>query len=878
MDITSDTNILESLILDSYQNLYSITESIMEIKSCENAYKLDMKSIMESNNTSLQDGRTERYNNDKVSLIEKAKNKISEFLKYIRDKVVEFYNTFINFLKKSINSDKKLIKKYKDSKTITSVEGYKYTIDVVLNNINTACLNFNNSCKDNKATLIDDTIISSFRKTILATDNVISKEEFESNIFKVLRSDKANTETISGTVGDFCTALEYEKDIKSLYKLISLSKKYFDPKYLNDILDYDITDENMTKSLEVLNELKNTLLFTLNACKNAINERNTMIRQAIIDGVKNEKENVSESCIIESVLEEYDIDEVLESDLGLEYFTVESYIGNNELVTEGAFSNLKDKAIKIIEKVIRFIKSVKDKVVKLVKQKLKKDIKNSDTDIISNSTEDYSKEKFISSNLDEMNARAYIVEVTNVISRVDRLLVDIMQMSARQRFSDLEDLKKFNSESHDLDVSGILTKLDNLTSTKKSLTVNEIEIVKDYLNDIKKIIVDKFDSIDGSMNKMIKYNQDMIKNLKTTHMDPEIVRQITILTNTQQIVTNDYLILLNSIIERVSKIETDINHNLTMESFVSVLDSDEVLEENFYLHQEVPTVDKVKTEKVIQRISKLSDNKLVNSYNELKEIKSEFTTCVTKAKAGKKPSVGSDLATKITTKILNMGKSSEDLAKEYSNALDVVKLQLSLTKKEIDKRGLKVNNESFILEEGIKDIFKKFIKKPENVSITDYDIKVSEKELKDEFSLAEQQLDKALKKYINVEKNTDDQITNMIKCKKNSIYQGMVIFGYIAEECDGAPGVSKKELSEFKKYLHELTKTLQYHKFDFVHESSNVGDYCMIRLLIKENKTILVIDENKMEESFTSVLDEEEFVYESVLDMEDDTFVSVLDM
>lgn len=598
MDSTLNTTILESLILDSYQDLFSITESIMEIKRCENAYKLDMKSIVENSNTDLADGRTERYNSDKATLIEKAKKKITDFLHYIRDKVIEFYNLFINFLKKTINSDKMLIKKYKNCETVISVEGYKYTIVEVLHCVNNACINFKNYCVNNKTVLTDDKIVTTFRKTIVASDIDINKEDFESIVYRALRSNKSNTETISGTVGDFCVSLDYEKDIKVLYKMISNSKKYFDPKYLKELLDYEITDDNMIKSLEVLNELKNSLLFTLNACKNAINERNTMIRQAINDAVKNEKQSLNESYnasinnktdvkesfisddvdTYESVLDKYDIDEVLESDLGLDYFVVESYIGNNEIVTEGVFDDLKDKAIKIIEKVIRFIKTIKEKIVNLVKQKLKKDIKNNSNKKVQNSDNSISdditenKEKFITFQLDKVNAQAYMTEVTNIIDMVDRLLLRILQMSSKHRFSDLDELKKFNSESHDIDINGIMNKLDSITATKKSITVNEAEMVQDYINDIKKTLVDKFQSIDETMNKMIKYNQNMIKNLKSSYIDPEIVRNITMITNTQQTVSTDYLTLLNAIVDRVNKIENEINQNISMESFISVLD------------------------------------------------------------------------------------------------------------------------------------------------------------------------------------------------------------------------------------------------------------------------------------------------------------------
>lgn len=291
MDSTLNTTILESLILDSYQDLFSIIESIMEIKRCENAYKLDMKSIVENSNTDLADGRTERYNSDKATLIEKAKQKISEFLKYIRDKVVEFFNLFINFLKKSINSDKKLISKYKDCKSITSVKGFKYTITEVLQSTSEAISQFEDTHINTNGTLLCDDDVFKFRNKIV--QEATNKDEFETGVYKALRSNKTTTEDITGTVGDFCKALDYEVDIKTIYNLVSASKSIFEPKNAKFLL-YEMTDERLTKSLEVINEIRNSLIFTLNACKNAINERNTMIRQAIIDGVR-DKENLNES-------------------------------------------------------------------------------------------------------------------------------------------------------------------------------------------------------------------------------------------------------------------------------------------------------------------------------------------------------------------------------------------------------------------------------------------------------------------------------------------------------------------------------------------------------------------------------------------------------
>lgn len=965
MDNALNTNILESLILDSYQDLFSITESIMDVKRCENAYKLDMKSIMESNKSDLVDGRTERYNNDKASLIEKAKKKISEFLKYIRDKVIVFFNAIINFLKKCIVSDKKLIEKYKNCKNTVSIEGYEYTIIDVLFNIPGVVDDLNDMIAKNND--ITQEMLYKFRRLLLGernvTDDILSKDEFESRIYKSLRSDENTTKTITGTVSQFCSALDYENDIKHLYKVVIRTKKTFNSKFIKT--NFDIPDDKIMKSLEIFTDINNSLLFTLNACKNAINERNIMIRQAILDGVKNGEENLNESyneydeiedilesftdvdvlteadskkpgfiekvktilkkimeffknlkdkvlslfkkkcdnidkeidqqikdtvnsnnahlkktsddlkldadfylvgfdvkdfmsnientidrididyekcpdcnkvkvldnlsseaynkkntddiihkyisnindmvidkitlpildegvevkidkkekieylkvcknsikdikfilepyevklnsmirnmdniskkidsdygnknaelyvkvyakekeiyekyisaanqlinmiekayklicdskpltesqneydVAYESVLDVYDIDEVLESDLGLNYFLVESYIGNNELVTEGTLSNIKDKAKKIVEKVIRFLKTIKEKITNFIKQKLKNDNSYS-------KSEKASGEKIVSSQLDEINSNRFMTEVINIMELVDKSLVDISTMTSRQDYYELDELKKFNSVSHEIDINATMTKFENLIS-KKSITIEEANKVKENLVEIKKIIIDKFTSIDKSFDKMIKYNQDLIKKLEDENLDPELIKNLITITNTQQNISTDYLSILTSIVGCVDKVQKELDHNITMESFVSVLD-EEIIEENFYLHQQAPTVDKVNVERAKDRIANLPNNSLLNSYNELKQIKSDFASCVTKAKAGKRPSVGSDLVTRFVTKLMNMKRKPEELVKEYSNALEIVKLQLELTKKEINKRGLKVNTESF---------------------------------------------------------------------------------------------------------------------------------------------------------------------------------------
>ena len=93
----------------------------------------------------------------------------------------------------------------------------------------------------------------------------------------------------------------------------------------------------------------------------------------------------------------------------------------------------------------------------------------------------------------------------------------------------------------------------------------------------------------------------------------------------------------------------------------------------------------------------MSDNDLINSYNELMDIKSVFSNDLTIAKSGKIPSrKGAGIATRIVSKILDISKKPEDIVKELSDAIPIVKLQIDLTKKEINKRGLKINKESFI--------------------------------------------------------------------------------------------------------------------------------------------------------------------------------------
>lgn len=609
MDNPINTNILESLILDSYQDLSSITESIMDIKMCENAYKLDMKSIMESNDTSLIDGRTERYNNDKATLIEKAKKKISEFLKYIRDKVVEFYNIIINFLKKSLNSDKMIIKKYKNCETVISVEGYKYTIDLVLKYLNDACENFKKYCINSKSGLNDD-IVNEFRKTIVSSDRDVSKEEFESLLYKVLRSNNSNTETITGTVGDFCIALDYEKEIKSLYKLVASSKFYFEPKYINNMIDYEITHDDMTKSLEILNELKNTMLFTLNACKNAINERNTMIRQAIIDGVR-DKENLNESYLLdeeyvyESVLDKYDIDEILESDLGIEYHIIEAYINNiklNGILNEGFINKKSDSK--------EYDKSVNIDDIKAEQKQA-----------------------------DEIFKKSVNVYCISKFCKHSRYLSNICKVEKPYEFI----------KSYDIYYGTEFYNIDNKT-------------------------LDKF------KNTVLNLSKDMKYHTLEFIYDKELEGWA-------------HLILSNKKGETILVTKND----SMKESFTSVLDEQKILNEIFYLHQEVSTVGRVKSEKVAERISKMTDTELINSYNELMDIKSVFSNDLTIAKSGKIPSrKGASIATRIVSKILDICKKPEDIVKELSDAIPIVKLQIDLTKKEINKRGLKINKESFI--------------------------------------------------------------------------------------------------------------------------------------------------------------------------------------
>ena len=572
------------LVLNSYHDLSGIKESIMESIMSRNAHTLDVRSMNERGKHNLIDARTEKANNEKIMLSKQLEERIDNYLESTRENVINFYNLNINFLKNMIiDSNTNIITRYICSDEMVEINCQDYSIERVLNSLIYASKELNKSLNLNIKCLLNNDIVNKFKDNIITPNYSFYIDGcYRGNVYRALRSGNVESKTKHIPKYECCNHLmKQNKFIKYIYSLLSETNYLFDPKIVKSYL-YDLKDFDISTALENYNEIKNVIITTVNLCISAIIEYISHYRNAVIEDCCDDEcctIDGSNICINdtveESVLDLYDIDMVLEAELGPEYVLVEAFINEEDIVIEGTLYDIKSKAKKIIDSIIKFLKSLKAKIAKFFKKFIKKKNETEKEDESSSSVNKsiVDDEKMVKSPFDEINANSYYNEVTSVIQNIEKKLIEIMEINADEQYSDINEIRNFNSKQYSIDITGILGRLNALVS-EKTIPLSEVRKVNDIISKINNIVCNKWHSINKTIDTMIEYNKELSERLNRKQVDQEMISELVAFSVKQQNITKDYMSLITNILNSINTLSDDLNNKVQMESFVSVLDDD----------------------------------------------------------------------------------------------------------------------------------------------------------------------------------------------------------------------------------------------------------------------------------------------------------------